>query len=102
MGNCNFKTEGLEKTSTFSVSNFTFHYVVGRGGFGKVWRVEQKRTKMIYAMKEMSKSRYVINNLSSNTELRVISKKSVNSVLNERQLLSFLKHPYCLVTLDQN
>lgn len=32
-------------------------------------------------MKEMSKS-------------RVISKKSVNSVLNERQLLSFLKHPF--------
>jgi len=81
MGNCNFKTEGIEKTSSLSVSNFTFHYVIGRGGFGKVWKVEQKKNKNIYAMKEMSKS-------------RVITKKSVNSVMNERQLLSILKHPY--------
>lgn len=81
MGNCNFKTEAPEKTSAPSINNFVFHYVVGRGGFGKVWKVEKKKSKQIYAMKEMSKS-------------RVISKKSVTSVMNERQLLSFLKNPF--------
>ena len=35
--------------------SFNFHYVIGRGGFGKVWVVEQKKTKKLYAMKEMSK-----------------------------------------------
>lgn len=63
------------------MNNFVFHYVIGRGGFGKVWKVEKKKTKTLYAMKEMSKS-------------RVITKKSVNSVMNERQLLSVLKHPF--------
>jgi len=81
MGNCNFKTEAPEKTSTLSVNNFVFHYVIGRGGFGKVWKVEKKNAKLPYAMKEMSKA-------------RVISKKSVSSVMNERQLLSVLTHPF--------
>jgi serine/threonine kinase 32 len=81
MGNCNFKTESTEQSSTLSVNNFVFHYVIGRGGFGKVWRVEKKSSKTIYAMKEMSKA-------------RVITKKSVSSVMNERHLLSILKHPF--------
>jgi serine/threonine kinase 32 len=38
--------------------NFTFIYVVGKGGFGKVWKVEYKKTRKSFAMKEMSKSKY--------------------------------------------
>ncbi len=49
--------------------------MVGRGGFGKVWKVEKKKTKKLYAMKEMSKA-------------RIIQKRSVTSVMNERKLLS--------------
>ncbi len=59
---------------------FQFHYIVGKGGFGKVWKIEHKKTKKLYAMKEMHKA-------------RVISKRSVNSVMNERKLLTQLKHP---------
>ena len=40
-----------------------------------------KRTQVLYAMKEMSKA-------------RVLAKKSVNSVLNERKLLGSLKHNF--------
>lgn len=40
-------------------------------------------------MKEMSKSKYHIVEI-----LRIISKKSVSSVMNERYLLSNLNHPY--------
>ena len=46
-----------------------------------MWKVEKKKTKKLYAMKEMSKA-------------RIIQKRSVNSVMNERKLLSQLKHPY--------
>lgn len=49
--------------------------VIGRGGFGKVWKVERKKFNTHYAMKEMSKA-------------RIVNKKSVNSVLNERKLLA--------------
>jgi len=31
--------------------------VVGKGGFGKVWKVELKKNKILYAMKEMGKSK---------------------------------------------
>ena len=39
-------------------NNFVFHYPIGRGGFGKVWRVESKKNKNeFFAMKEMCKAR---------------------------------------------
>lgn len=42
---------------------------VGKGGFGKVWKVKCKKTGQIYAMKEMQKA-------------KIINKKSINSVMN--------------------
>lgn len=39
-----------------SKNSFTYKYVIGKGGFGKVWRVELKKNKKEYAMKEMSKA----------------------------------------------
>jgi serine/threonine protein kinase len=60
---------------------FDFSHVVGKGGFGKVWKVEEKKGKKIYAMKEMQKA-------------KVITKKSVHSVMNERNLLSQISHPF--------
>lgn len=62
-------------------SHFQCHYVIGKGGFGKVWRVEKKKERKQYAMKEMSKA-------------RILAKRSVNSVLNERKILNQLRHPY--------
>lgn len=59
---------------------FMFHCIIGKGGFGRVWKVEKKKEKIIYAMKEMSKA-------------RILAKRSVNSVLNERKILSQLRHP---------
>lgn len=37
-------------------SIFNYQYIIGKGGFGKVWKVEHKKTKNQYAMKEMLKS----------------------------------------------
>ena len=55
--------------------------MIGRGGFGKVWKVEQTKEKKLYAMKEMAKA-------------RIISKRSVNSVMNEKKFLCQLNHPF--------
>jgi serine/threonine protein kinase len=82
MGNCNFKTEKVE-TENISLINknmFLMHFIIGRGGFGKVWRVEYKKTKEIFAMKIMSK-------------FKVHQKKSITSVMNEKKLLENLNHP---------
>ena len=63
--------------------HFKFHNVIGKGGFGKVWKIERKKFRTVYAMKEMSKC-------------RIVQKKSVNSIINERKLLSQLKHPFLI------
>lgn len=82
MGNTNFRANELDISSfqgnsqvanfaAVSKSNFVYHFCIGKGGFGKVWRVERKKEKQYYAMKEMSKA-------------RIITKRSVKSVINER------------------
>lgn len=47
MGNCSLKVDQFEgtETSTINKNQFNFECVIGRGGFGKVWRVEMKKTK---------------------------------------------------------
>lgn len=64
-----------------SRSLFEFLYVIGRGGFGKVWKVNLKRTQKCYALKEMSK-------------LKIILRRSEKSIQSERELLSDLYHPF--------
>lgn len=50
-------------------NSFEIMYPIGKGGFGKVWKVRCKRTGEIFAMKEMQKA-------------KIINKKSINSVMN--------------------
>ena len=49
-------TEPQKLGYTFNKALFSYEYVIGRGGFGKVWKVELKRNKRTYALKEMSKA----------------------------------------------
>jgi hypothetical protein len=49
--------------------HFDCIYIIGKGGFGKVWCVRMKKTQKVYAMKEMHKT-------------KIIGKKSIHSVLN--------------------
>ena len=81
MGNCNFKEEQptIEKTETINRNLFQLQYVIGRGGFGKVWKVEFKKNRKIFAMKIMPK-------------YKVYMKKSITSILNEKKILENLNH----------
>ena len=61
--------------------DFEFIKPIGKGGFGKVWRVVRIKDGQLFAMKEMYKA-------------RVLAKRSIHSVINERKILSQLKHPF--------
>jgi len=61
-------------------NHFTIQYAIGKGGFGRVWKIEKKNTRLAYAMKEMSK-------------VKIFEKNSVQSINNEYKFLSALRHP---------
>ena len=67
--------------NTLNKNMFKFKYVIGKGGFGKVWKVIYKKTKETFALKEMSKR-------------KIINKKNQKSVINEMLLLKRLYHPF--------
>ena len=46
-------------------NDYFFLHQIGSGGFGRVWKVEDKRTSENYAMKEMSKAKYIYLNAGS-------------------------------------
>ena len=81
MGNCASSVEGPDMTVALTKTHFVVSDCIGKGGFGKVLRVQHRASGMIFAMKEMNKG-------------RVIVKRCVSSVLNERKLLAVLKHPF--------
>ena len=60
---------------------FDFMYIIGRGGFGKVWKVRLRKTNELFALKEMSK-------------VKIIDRRSEISIMSERNLLSTLHHPF--------
>lgn len=83
MGNCdNIKEKGISEREeiddeNLKLSDFKKLYPIGKGGFGRVWKVLYKKTKKVYAMKEMQK-------------VKIYKKKSVQNVLNEIQILQRL------------
>ena len=60
---------------------FEFQELIGLGGFGKVWKVQYKKTKQILALKELSKRIILDENLLELT-------------FKERDILSSLYSPY--------
>ena len=93
MGNCDCYLKDLDENKLNSASrikldDFVRLYPIGRGGFGRVWKVRLKRQynsrisdlkllknkSRIFAMKEMSKA-------------KISLKKSIKSVANERKFL---------------
>ena len=92
MGNCDCRVKDSDfpedDENKLKLDDFTLLYPIGRGGFGRVWKVRLKRQytiktldirlmrnkSRIFAMKEMSKA-------------KVFLKKSVKSVSNERRFL---------------
>ena len=83
MGNDNKSSDQNCNYELINRNNFKFISIIGQGGFGKVWKVELKKTNQEYAMKEISK-------------LKIIDKNSEKNIKSERNLLSKMCHPFII------
>ena len=71
----------LQKKIT--IDDFIFLYVIGRGNFGKIWKVKHKLTGRYYALKQM-------------TKVKIIAENSEMSILRERVFLAQMKSPFVI------
>ncbi len=86
MGNNNsIANSSYESTGpqTISKSSFQIVSIIGKGSYGKVWKVKYENNNSIYAMKEMSK-------------VKIIDKKCELNIISERNILSKMKHPFII------
>ena len=97
MGACDCRVkdidDNLDDEQKLKLDDFALLYPIGKGGFGRVWKVRLKRQYLvknldirllknksrIFAMKEMNKA-------------KVFYKKSVQSVANERKFLEMFNY----------
>ena len=77
------KKNDVIKEEKITKSSFDFINIIGKGGFGKVWKVYSRKYKKVFAMKEMSK-------------VKIIDKHSEISVKFERDLLEQMHHPFII------
>ena len=61
--------------------DFEFLYIIGKGGFGNVWKVKNKETGKYYALKQMEKA-------------KIIDQNSERNILQERLFLSKMNDPF--------
>ena len=61
--------------------DFEFLYIIGRGGFGRVWKVKLKQSNDFFAAKVMSKA-------------KIIARRSEDNIIGERNILSKINHPF--------
>lgn len=74
--------QGAPAVEEVSIDSFTAQKKLGQGSFGVVYKVVHKTTNATYAMKILDKS----NIVASNSLFRY--------TMTERNLLSYVKHPY--------
>ncbi|KIJ66724.1 hypothetical protein HYDPIDRAFT_85953 [Hydnomerulius pinastri MD-312] len=74
-------SEPVDFDSEVNLFHFDLHRAVGKGAFGKVRVVEHKKTKKLYALKYIDKS-------------RCIKQKAVANIIQERRLLEEIDHPF--------
>ncbi|KAL4066732.1 kinase-like domain-containing protein [Scleroderma yunnanense] len=76
-----YSSQPIDFDSEVNLFHFDLHRAVGKGAFGKVRVVEHKKTKKLYALKYIDKS-------------RCIRQKAVANVIQERRLLEEIDHPF--------
>ena len=80
MGSCSIKDpSNVRKEISVHKSDFLILHPIGKGSFGRVWKIQNKKTNRFYSMKEMSK-------------VIIYKKKAISSINQELHILSSLNN----------
>jgi serine/threonine protein kinase len=60
--------------------------IIGTGGFGKVWKVQDKSSKHYYAMKEMNKMMYLSNQYFGKTMFLIRDERTAPPEFFQKQV----------------
>jgi len=72
-----------EVSGLINIDSFKFYRMLGKGSYAKVRVAVKNDTGELFAIKCYNK-------------LHIINKKSVNTIIQERRLLSLISHPFCI------
>ena len=74
------------------MDDFKFLYVIGKGGYGKVWKVQDRITGRFYALKQMTKAKIILEGSETSIIRERIFLAQMHSPFIVNLLLSFQNH----------
>ncbi|EGC31721.1 hypothetical protein DICPUDRAFT_39515 [Dictyostelium purpureum] len=74
-------TDSLKISNSIDLTKFTILALVGKGGFGKVFQVQNNESQKIFALKIIKKN-------------HIIARKSVFNTISEKDILKRISHPF--------
>ena len=85
----NLKINIYKSINIVTINDFELLYIIGRGGFGSVWKVKSKAIGKYFALKQMSKSKIIDQNSERNTLQERFFLSKMNSPFLVNMLCSF-------------
>jgi serine/threonine protein kinase len=97
---CQSLNKEITKDNKISTMSFKLVYPIGKGGFGKVWKVIHKTSRGIYAMKEISKVKLYLKKSITliNEELLIL--KSIRNFFISNLHFAFQNEEYLFLVYD--
>ena len=88
------------KDTPITKRTFKLLFPIGKGGFGKVWKVTHKQTSTEYAMKEISKVKLYINKSIPLINQELLTLKSIHNFFISNIHYAFQTEEYLYIITD--
>ena len=97
---CKSPIHDIEPEDRVSKKSFKLLFPIGKGGFGKVWKVLHKTTNIHYAMKEISKVKLYIKKSTSLIHQELLTLKSIRNFFISNIHFAFQTEEHLYIITD--
>ena len=92
--------ENIDKADVASKHSFKMLFPIGKGGFGKVWKVSHKKSAIEYAMKEISKVKLYLKKSIPLINQELLTLKSIRNFFIANIHYAFQNEEYLYIVTD--